>query len=359
MADHREQLASPANRSLPELFDTVTMPPEHRLRLLREAISSAAVPVEIEHHVEPDQVSARGTGRRLGRLSVLTLTTTPSTLRRTVRLARADPEPSIVVELQLAGRRSVVQGNERSTLNPGDLVLLDNHRPYLSTSRDGSSQLSVRIPRADLALPDLALARVAGVRLRPQNPVASLAVSYLIRLVSDHRLAAEADLDVFEAPTTELIRAVVASQLGVGVPVPESLENALTLRVMEFVRQHLTDPDLTAAKIARANNISVRHLYTTLSRSGVVLGEWIRVRRLEGSRRELAATAATGRTISAIARGWGFGDATHFSRTFRETFGMSPREWRALHQDRQRAHLTETPAQPAKPIDANRHSVAS
>jgi AraC-like DNA-binding protein len=359
MAHDPEPVPSHRNSSLPELFDTAQMPPDDRLRLLRDAIASAAVPVEIEHHVGPDEVSARGAGRRLGRLSILTVTTTSLTVRRTVRLARADPDRSIVVELQLAGRRSVLQGDRRTVLSPGDLILLDSSRPYLSISPDGNNQLSVRIPRADLALTDRVLARVAGLSLGPQNPVANLAATYMRQLVGDHRLATEADLDVFEAPTIELIRAVVATQLGDGAPDLEPMENTLALRIMEFARQHLTDPDLTATKIARAHNISVRHLYTTLSRSGVVLGDWIRVRRLEGCRRELARSAASGRTISAIAHGWGFGDPTHFSRTFREAFGMSPREWRALHQDKHRAHLTETCAQTANQADADRHSVAS
>ena len=178
-------------------------------------------------------------------------------------------------------------------------------------------------------------------------------------MVGDPRLAAEADLDVLEAPTIELIRAVVATQFGDGVLAREPMENTLALRILEFARQHLTDPDLTAAKIARAHNISVRHLYTTLSRSSVVLGEWIRVHRLEGCRRELAKSAATGRTISSIAHGWGFGNATHFSRTFREAFGLSPRDWRALHQDKRRAYLTDDYAQIANPIYAARHCVAS
>jgi AraC-like DNA-binding protein len=359
VAHHPERLSSHQNSSLPELFDTATMPPDDRLRLLQDAMGSAALPVEVEHHVGPDEVSARGAGRRLGRLSILTVTTTPLTLRRTVRLARTDPEPSIVVELQLAGRRTVVQENRRTELCPGDLILLDCRRPYLSTSLDGNKQHSVRIPTADLALTDQALARVAGVRLGPQNPVANLAATYLTQLVGDHRLAAEADLDVFEAPTIELVRAVVTTQLDDGALATEPMENTLALRIMDFTRQHLTDPDLTAAKIARAHNISVRHLYTTLSRSGVVLGEWIRVRRLEGCRRELARSGANSRTISSIAHRWGFGDATHFSRTFREAFGMSPREWRALHHDKHRAHLTENYAHTTNSTDAIGHSVAS
>ena len=31
-----------------------------------------------------------------------------------------------------------------------------------------------------------------------------------------------------------------------------------------------------------------------------------------------------------IAFGWGFNDAAHFSRAFRERFRRSPREWRQL-----------------------------
>ena len=347
------------NSSLPELFDTATMPPDDRLRLLRDAMGRAAVPVEIEHHVGADEVSARGAGGRLGRLSILTVTTSPLTLRRTVRLARADPEPSIVVELQLAGRRSVAQYNRRTVLSPGELILLDCRRPYLSTGLDENTKHSVRIPREDLALTDQALARVAGLRLGPRNRVAKLAATYLTGLVGAHRPAAEPDLDAFETPTIELVRAVVATQLGDGVLGREPMESELAVRILDFARQHLTDPDLTATRIARAHNISVRHLYTTLSRSGLVLGEWIRARRLEGCRRELARSTAAGRTISSIAHGWGFGDATHFSRTFREAFGMSPREWRALHQNKHRAHLTENYAHTTNQVDADMQSVAS
>ncbi|HEX6452329.1 MAG TPA: AraC family transcriptional regulator [Trebonia sp.] len=32
--------------------------------------------------------------------------------------------------------------------------------------------------------------------------------------------------------------------------------------------------------------------------------------------------------MAAIARRWGFADSTHFSRRFRQAYGMSPREWR-------------------------------
>ena len=146
------------------LFDTATTVPGDRLDRLRDAVGTAAVAVEIEHHTSPDRVAARAAGRRIGRLRVSTVSSTPMTLRRTVRLARADGEPSLVLEMQLAGRRTVLQGEHRTELKPGDINVLDPTRPYMSVNLDGTNQHYLRIPRADLALPERALTRVAGTR---------------------------------------------------------------------------------------------------------------------------------------------------------------------------------------------------
>ena len=55
---------------------------------------------------------------------------------------------------------------------------------------------------------------------------------------------------------------------------------------------------------------------------------WIRSRRLERCRRELADELFADRPVSAIAARWGFLDASHFSRLFRSTFGEAPTDFR-------------------------------
>ena len=59
------------------------------------------------------------------------------------------------------------------------------------------------------------------------------------------------------------------------------------------------------------------------------LAEWIMFQRLDRASRALAAGEGT---IAAVAHRYGFADATHFSRRFRERNGVTPREWRALWQ---------------------------
>ncbi|MDH4393235.1 MAG: helix-turn-helix domain-containing protein [Aquabacterium sp.] len=53
------------------------------------------------------------------------------------------------------------------------------------------------------------------------------------------------------------------------------------------------------------------------------------MQRLDACRRDLADVRLAERSVSALAFSWGFNDAAHFSRSFREQFGQSPRAWRA------------------------------
>jgi transcriptional regulator GlxA family with amidase domain len=58
------------------------------------------------------------------------------------------------------------------------------------------------------------------------------------------------------------------------------------------------------------------------------LSRMIWQQRLTACRRELADASMAHRSVSDIAFSWGFNEAAHFSRSFREQFGLSPREWR-------------------------------
>lgn len=94
--------------------------------------------------------------------------------------------------------------------------------------------------------------------------------------------------DAVVEPSVELLRAVLTTQHGDPGLAKGPLESTLGLRITQYIRAHLADPDLSAARIAAAHDISVRHLYTVLSRLGISLGDWIRSHRLAECRRELS-----------------------------------------------------------------------
>ncbi len=61
------------------------------------------------------------------------------------------------------------------------------------------------------------------------------------------------------------------------------------------------------------------------------MSTYILRRRLEECARQLADPRWRGHSISDIAFGWGFNSAPHFSRSFRELYGTSPRDYRLRH----------------------------
>jgi len=96
------------------------------------------------------------------------------------------------------------------------------------------------------------------------------------------------------------------------------------LRIEDFIRRHLEDPDLDPTAIAAAHNISLRHLYGVFANRHETPSEWIMLLRLEAARAELSSGTSN---ISATGQRWGFKTPSHFSRRFKAAYGMTPREW--------------------------------
>lgn len=169
--------------------------------------------------------------------------------------------------------------------------------------------------------------RACAATLSPGHPVASLTYDYLRRLADDPALVTAPNTDLIGHPSIELVRAVIATHLRADEVAAAPLAATLQMRILEYARANLHDPNLCGEQIAAAHYISVRYLYKVLADSGISLADWIRACRLEAVRQALThATPTT--TIAAVARQYGFSDMSSFSRTFRAEFGLTPGEWR-------------------------------
>ncbi|MFH8464391.1 helix-turn-helix domain-containing protein [Streptomyces sp. NPDC017991] len=310
------------------VLDTAFMPPQDREEVVRHAVWESVVAVDIDHPVPAEDISVRIGLGTVGPLRICSARATAVTVRRTERLAREDEEPLVFLGLQMTGTSLVVQNGRQCLLGPGDFAVYESVAPYTLLFDEGVDHHFFRLPRAALALPERLLRDVTAVTLGSDNPVARLASTYFSQLAVSDALRQGVHADAVVEPSIELLRAVLTTQHGDSSRAREPLEATLSLRITHFIRAHLADPGLSAARIAAAHGISVRHLYAVLSRSGISLGDWIRAHRLAECRRELAGPHGRQRTIAAIGRSWGFVDATHFSKVFKQAYGISPRAWR-------------------------------
>ncbi|MFD6331010.1 helix-turn-helix domain-containing protein [Streptomyces niveus] len=316
------------------VLDTAFIPPRDREEVVRNAVWESMVAVEIDHGPPAEDISVRIGLGAVGPLKICSARATAVTLSRTERLARKDDEPAVTLGIQMAGSSMVVQNGRECLLEPGHCAVFESIAPYTLLYDEGVDHRFIRFPRAALALPDRLLRDMTAVALGPGNPVASLAFTYFSQLAVTDELHRGGHADAVVEPSVELLRAALTTQHGNSGLAKAPLEATLGLRINQYIREHLADRDLSAARIAAAHGISVRHLYTVLSRSGISLGDWIRTRRLAECRRELAGPDGRLRTVAAIGRRWGFVDATHFSKVFKRTYGISPRAWRDQNQPR-------------------------
>jgi AraC-like DNA-binding protein len=314
------------------LWNSAAFSADQRADALRETIRSNVVCVELDLPATADQVQAKVALSDLARVQLCSVDAMPTTVTRTSRSARAiDEEPVLFVTLQVAGTSMMVQHGRQAVLQPGQFAVYATTAPYTLVFGSGVHAHFFRIPLSELALPDAAVREVSARTLGgPDEHVARLTSSYLTRIAATAELLARPTSDSLATPTIELVRTTLATARGDEALVRGPAAASLDVRIVEHMRANLRDPSLSAATIAAAHHVSVRHLYTLLSRAGISLGDWIRTERLERCRRDLAQPGLSNLTIAAIATSWGFADATHFSRVFRDAYGLSPRQWRTI-----------------------------
>lgn len=99
-------------------------------------------------------------------------------------------------------------------------------------------------------------------------------------------------------------------------------------RLCQTIETMLAQPDLTLERVADADGISPRSLQKLFAAAGLNFSSYLRTRRLERCRLDLESPMFSTLSISEICFRWGFNGSAHFSRAFKERYGVSPRDYR-------------------------------
>jgi AraC-like DNA-binding protein len=309
------------------VMDTATMPERERADAVITAMSEAASPSHVRL-LDPDiVVASRVEVFDFGVASTFYAATTGIEMIRTAEQSRTHPFPQLALTVHATGASQIDQRGQQRTIRPGQLHLTDLNAPFNFRFVGNASSQCLYVPLDDLGLPD-ELIRDAGGRLHT-SPLYTLMVNHITGLC---RRAEELSADPAAAnlgvASVELARALLASAALDTRYRRDALNATLLTRIRGYVRAHLADPDLTPGKIAAAQHISVRHLYKVCANADFSLHEWITAQRLHGAREELAGVQSRHRSIAMVAQRWGFSNPTHFSRRFRDAYGITPRDWR-------------------------------
>jgi AraC-like DNA-binding protein len=315
-------------------ISTEDVPETERIEYWRRAISRTFVPCDVR--VEDEQnYRARLSCDMLGGLQVATVRSSPAVVLRPSRLiGESDPE-LYRLDLPLQGRHVVTQDGREARLQPGDFTLYDVTRPfYLTCSGDPVHECAtLTFPRALLPIPPDKVSRVTALPISGSQGVGALISSFLIKLVNELGKVTYNVSDGVRLSTAvlDLVVVALAGRLDAGPePSQGTQRHALMARINSFIDQNLDDPNLSPGMIATAHQISPRYLHKLFADEGIKVSGWIRDRRLEYCRLALSDPVQMYQPVSSIGARWGFVNATHFSRVFRDSFGVSPREYRLM-----------------------------
>ncbi|WP_180686673.1 helix-turn-helix domain-containing protein [Streptomyces gossypiisoli] len=258
-----------------------------------------------------------------------------------------DEEDEEFLYLGMIDRRSVAITREGDEvfLDPSDLLFCDPSRRNSLRFRDDCQMTVFRIPRCYLGVSESDLDRVVGVTVRGCRGLGAMVSDLLSALAAEaefqtsvigDRLARSA-MDLVTVLVMELLETETAAEAS---SVSKAGDEMLS-RIRAYIEEHLMEPDLSPESIARAHHISVRYLHKLFQNDGTTVSQWVRRRRLDACRRELSRTPNRRITVAAVAHRWGFSSPAHFSRTFRDAYGMSPSEWQALAASRVGSPVTD------------------
>jgi AraC-like DNA-binding protein len=302
-----------------------------RLDFVQQLTSTTWVPMvcRSEHRTDFSGVF-RVSG--LGAMQVVVIETKPITVVRTPQLI-SQKDPDLLKMLLVCGGGSAVveQGDRQALLSRGEFALYDTRRPYeVSCGLDRPTRvLTFMFSPSLLPLPRSGIEQLSATRVPATPGLGDLTSQFLLHLASNIDLYNPAEAARLSTAALEVLATRLARELDEPTwATPEAERHAQLTTIQSFIQEHLGDRDLSPATVAAAHHISLRTLHQLFHREGLTVAGWIRQRRLECCRRDLADPALARRPVAAIAARWGFASPGDFSRSFRGAHGMPPAEYR-------------------------------
>jgi AraC-like DNA-binding protein len=230
----------------------------------------------------------------------------------------------LFVKVVRSGRMSVEQRGQTVIFGPGDIAVLDPLQMFSESFCEPTRVSILRLPKA--ALRERGLRHRFPMVCRPDPASADVGAvrEFVLNLAAQAGKASEPLLERLGDQCLDLMDVLVNNR---DSNTSGRASVATMLRAKQVIARRLGDPDLSVVRIAAELNISTSCLTRALKANGLSPMRYAWSLRLEHATRLLA--GAPQGAIQEIAYQCGFASAAHFSRAFKERYGMTPRAYAA------------------------------
>lgn len=271
----------------------------------------------------------------LGLVRLYEIEATAHVVRRNTAEPTYGELPRTLVTLHEAGAGAVEHRGKMHELAPGDMTILHSAQPFTLHFPGPMREHVIGIPAQLLSHEMIASRHLAAISIPCREGIGRIARELLASTLTsvadlsttERERVARSLIDVFNAFAGSVLERGGKDLMDTGAYQVE--------RILLYMHENLRDPTLSARSIAEALGISRRYMNKLFEREGTTVGRALLARRLDGGQRDLVDPYKRARSVSEIAYAWGFNSTSHFSRAFRQRFGITPREARgaACHAD--------------------------
>lgn len=322
---------SPENFA-PLRVSTAALPVHERLPFWREVFGRKMVRLDIEP-LSDAPFEADSTLRVLPSLRTMTWCMRPAArFLRTSQLI-TDADDSIGLLLNLAGALTVSHRGREVSLDEKHAIAVLHGEPAAVLFHNAKA--AVVVPRAALA-PLVVNVEDAAMRVIPRdNPALRLLTGYLKALHEDIPIETPEFRHRVETHIHDLVAlAIGATRDGAAIAAERGVRAARLAAIKADITARLDRRDLGLAAVAARQHVSPRYVQMLLESEGLTFSGFVIEQRLARAHQMLTRPSYAGWTVSAIALASGFGDLSHFNRSFRRRYGATPSDVRAAMQRR-------------------------
>ncbi len=236
-----------------------------------------------------------------------------------VSRARTNEHPYVKILFQTYGVSHFEQNGRRIELKPGDCLAYDVSCPHTIISPSLTRHEVVIVPTQLLQERGFHSAKLSACKLSARTGTGRIAHDFMHAAFGEApKLSPHTALGVADT----LIDLLLLPLREAGTGIDRGGPGALYERAQAFIHEHLRDPDLSIDQISAALGCTKRYLHMLFSERGLTVSDYMWRARLQNCRQELETQG--GKTITDVAFSWGFSSSSHFSRVFRQYFGVVP-----------------------------------
>jgi AraC-like DNA-binding protein len=305
---------------------TDTVPPPDRVDYWEAHNASELIGLRCTSYAA-DGLRAHERNFDLGTLRLADVSGNEHVIQRTPDMVRRYPKDSVFAAVVLEGQAFFYQQGRCLTAGTGDVLLYSTSQPYLCGFSGSARQFLIDLPASSL---------IEGEPwLQPEGPMKFESAhtegrSLGAELGNTLRGFVARPLADDAQRLSERVRSLCRALLTFRHDLKRTgaLPEVRRLRAEGFILEHLDDPGLDAATVARHVCISPRHLNRLFAQAGCTVTQWIWQARLQRAHRFLADPLLRRESVGDVAARCGFASPAHFAGAFKARYGMTPSQFR-------------------------------